>query len=117
MRYTKDMIKPRPWGYYRILDKGKDYQVKHIFVMAGKRLSYQSHEYRNEHWFIVNGSAKVTVEGKERILKPGSYLSISAKTKHRIEALDEDVLFIEIQTGSYFGEDDIERFDDDYGRV
>lgn len=110
------MLKMRPWGYYKVLDKGEGYQVKHIFVVEGKRLSYQSHKQRNEHWFIVHGIAKVTIEGKEEIYKPGSYLSISANTKHRIEALEKDVLFIEIQTGTYFGEDDIERFEDDYGR-
>lgn len=117
LRYTKDMLKPRPWGYYKVLDKGEGYQVKHIFVIAGKRLSYQSHLHRSEHWYIVHGNAKITIEGKEQTLHPGSYLSISPTVKHRIEALDEDVLFIEIQTGTYFGEDDIERFDDDYGRV
>jgi mannose-6-phosphate isomerase-like protein (cupin superfamily) len=110
------MNEVRPWGLYEILREKKDHKVKYIYVSSGQRLSYQKHKFRNEHWFIVSGNPIVTINGKKQTLHPGSYLSISAETLHRIEAQDEPVEFIEIQTGTYFGEDDIERIEDDYGR-
>jgi mannose-6-phosphate isomerase len=110
------MKESRPWGYYQILNEEHNHKTKYIYVESGKRLSYQKHKHRNEHWFIVSGTAKVTVNGKESILNAGSYLSIAAGVLHRIESLDQSVEFIEVQTGTYFGEDDIERVEDDFGR-
>ena len=109
----------RPWGNFTILDEGVGYKVKRIEVFPGKRLSYQKHSRRSEHWFIVTGSAKVTLDDNELIVIAGESIDIPVGTKHRVENTDEgsDLVFIETQTGDYFGEDDIERFDDDFGRV
>lgn len=108
----------RPWGEYWVLADTDRYKVKRIDVLPGKRLSYQKHFKRSEHWFIVNGVAKVTLDGKEIILRAGEPIDIPVGTAHRIENIGEDVLtFIEVQHGTYFGEDDIIRLQDDYGRL
>jgi mannose-6-phosphate isomerase-like protein (cupin superfamily) len=108
----------RPWGRYEVLDEGHTYKVKRIEVKPGHRLSLQSHENRSEHWVIVAGQAVVTVGEKEIHLKTNEEVMIPVKTKHRIANQGEDVLiFIEVQCGAYLGEDDIQRFDDDYNRV
>lgn len=109
----------RPWGSYLILDEGENYKVKRIEVLPGKRLSYQKHARRSEHWFLTNGTAKVTLNGREILLKSGESVDIPVGTKHRVEnPHDSELLvFIETQTGDYFGEDDIERFEDDFGRA
>jgi mannose-6-phosphate isomerase len=109
----------RPWGNYTVLDDGaSDHKVKRIVVHPGKRLSYQLHHQRAEHWFIVAGSATVTVNGQISELGPGQAIDIPLEAAHRI-ANDgtEDVVFIEVQHGTYFGEDDIVRLEDDYGRA
>lgn len=110
------MKEQRPWGYYEILNEKDNHKAKYIYIEPNQKLSYQKHQYRNEHWFIVSGNPIVTINGKVSDLKKGSYLSISAGVLHRIQAQDEPVEFIEVQTGTYFGEDDIERIEDDYGR-
>ncbi|MGH9946882.1 MAG: phosphomannose isomerase type II C-terminal cupin domain [Pyrinomonadaceae bacterium] len=108
----------RPWGNFTILDEGIGYKVKRIEVLPGKRLSYQRHQHRAEHWFIVSGTANVTLDDKDITFNPGESLDIRAGGKHRVENPGEELLvFIETQTGTYFGEDDIERFEDDFGRV
>lgn len=109
----------RPWGNFTILDDGPDFKVKRIEVLPGKRLSYQRHSRRSEHWFIVRGTAKVTLNGKEILVNSGSSIDVPVGTAHRVanEHGSETVIFIETQTGDYFGEDDIERLDDDFGRV
>ncbi|MEP7341235.1 MAG: phosphomannose isomerase type II C-terminal cupin domain [Acidobacteriota bacterium] len=111
----------RPWGSFTVLDEGpdgKDYKVKRIEVLPGKRLSYQKHAQRAEHWFIVQGRAKVTLDGEDRILTPGEYVDIPVGAAHRIENPGEEkVIFIEVQRGGYLGEDDIVRLQDDFGRV
>ena len=109
----------RPWGTFTVLDKGETFKVKRIEVLPGKRLSYQRHSRRSEHWFIVGGTAKVTLNGSEFLVKTGEAVDISVGTSHRVEnPHGSDLLvFIETQTGDYFGEDDIERFDDDFGRI
>lgn len=109
----------RPWGSYTILDEAKDFKVKRIEVLPEKRLSYQRHEKRAEHWFIVQGTAKVTLNGTEILVKTGESVDIAIGTAHRVENphSTEKLVFIETQTGSYFGEDDIERLDDDFGRA
>ncbi|HCV86975.1 MAG TPA: mannose-6-phosphate isomerase [Deltaproteobacteria bacterium] len=108
----------RPWGHYTVLANEKDHKVKRIVVQPGKRLSLQRHQHRAEHWYVVKGEARVTLDESENILSAGSAVDIPIRTKHRIENTGSDELvFIEVQTGSYFGEDDIERFDDDFGRA
>ncbi|MGI9035647.1 MAG: phosphomannose isomerase type II C-terminal cupin domain [Pyrinomonadaceae bacterium] len=108
----------RPWGNYTVLDEGANYKVKRIEVLPKKRLSYQSHRRRAEHWFVVRGTAKVTLNDLEIPVKSGESIDIPRGAKHRVENSDDELLiFIETQTGDYFGEDDIERFDDDFGRT
>jgi mannose-6-phosphate isomerase len=109
----------RPWGSYTVLDDGEpDHKVKRLVVHPGKRLSYQRHAKRSEHWFIVSGTATVTLDGVVTTLSPGEAIDIPMGSAHRIanEGTD-DVVFVEVQHGSYFGEDDIVRLEDDYGRV
>lgn len=107
----------RPWGFYESIHALEDHQVKFIRVEAGQRLSYQKHRFRAEHWFILSGKAEVTINGVQHILQRGNSIDIPVGALHRIDALLEPVTFIEVQTGSYLGEDDIERLDDDYGRA
>lgn len=109
----------RPWGSFLILDEGENYKVKRIEVFPGKRLSYQKHSRRSEHWFVTRGTAKVTLNDAEILVKTGGSVDIPSGVKHRVENPDESetLIFIETQTGDYFGEDDIERFEDDFGRA
>jgi mannose-6-phosphate isomerase-like protein (cupin superfamily) len=107
----------RPWGGYTVLEDQETYKVKRIEVLPGKRLSYQKHQKRAEHWMVVGGQARVTLEGKDVDLSPGQAIDIPRGTAHRIANPGKELLvFIEIQKGDYFGEDDIIRIDDDYGR-
>ena len=109
----------RPWGSYAVLDEGHDYKVKRIEVIPGKRLSYQRHRQRAEHWFVVRGTAKVTLNGEEILVTAGNAIDIGCEVAHRVENphASETLVFVETQTGTYFGEDDIERLEDDFGRV
>ncbi len=108
----------RPWGNFTVLDEADGYKVKRIEVLPGKRLSYQKHAQRAEHWFIVEGTAKVTLDGKDIFLNPGEYVDIAIGQAHRVENPGkEKVVFIEVQRGGYLGEDDIVRLQDDYSRV
>lgn len=108
----------RPWGSFTVLDEGDDYKVKRIEVLPGKRLSYQRHTRRSEHWFIVRGTARVTLNGVETLVNSFETVDIAAGDAHRVEnpSGDELLVFIETQTGDYFGEDDIVRLEDDFGR-
>ena len=107
----------RPWGTFTVLDEADTYKVKRIEVYAGKRLSYQMHAKRAEHWYIVAGVANVTLDGKDILLKVGQAVDIPQGTAHRIENPGtETMIFIEVQRGTYFGEDDIVRLQDDFGR-
>lgn len=107
----------RPWGYYEGIDLGKNYQVKRIVVKPGEKLSLQLHHYRSEHWIVVAGNAKVTVGRANRILHSNESIYIPVGIKHRLENIGETPLYlIEVQTGSYLGEDDIVRFEDVYQR-
>ena len=99
-----------------MLQSSESHQVKCIWVTPGKRLSYQRHKFRAEHWFIVSGNAEVTLDGSVIELSPGMSIDIPQGQLHRIAATTSEVVFIEVQTGSYFGEDDIERVEDDFGR-
>jgi mannose-6-phosphate isomerase len=108
----------RPWGYFEVLSEAPDHKVKRIVVEPGGILSLQRHKLRAEHWFIVSGSGKATVNGKECPVHTGSAVDIPQGATHRMENTSTDTLIIiEIQTGTYFGEDDIERLKDKYGRV
>jgi len=110
----------RPWGYYKNVE-GNDnsgFKIKRISVYPGKRLSLQSHNFRSEHWVIVNGNAKVQVGFDTLILHKNQHVYIPSKMLHRIENIGEDLLeFTETQIGSYLGEDDIIRYEDDFGRI
>jgi len=109
----------RPWGNFTVLDEGQDYKVKRIEVYPGKRLSYQRHARRAEHWYVVRGTAKVTLNGVEILVKKGETVDIATGDAHRVEnpSESEKLVFFEVQTGEYFGEDDIERLEDDFGRA
>ena len=101
-----------------MLDEGEGFKVKRIEVLPGKRLSYQKHARRAEHWMVVAGSAKVTLDDVEITLRTGDVIDIPVEAKHRVEnPAAEKLIFIEIQRGAYLGEDDIVRFSDDFGRA
>lgn len=107
----------RPWGSYTVLDEGAGYKVKRIEVRPGKRLSYQKHARRAEHWYVVTGTAQVTLDGREVRLNSGEAIDIAIGAAHRMENPGpEPLVFIEVQRGDYFGEDDIVRLQDDFGR-
>lgn len=107
----------RPWGYYDSIDNGGRHQVKRIFVKPGAKLSLQMHYHRAEHWIVVSGTAIVTRDDKTEIVTENQSVYIPFGTKHRLENAGKIPLeLIEVQSGSYFGEDDIVRFEDSYGR-
>src|SRR5438874_10328718 len=108
----------RPWCTFTVLDEGIGYKVKRIEVMPGKRLSYQKHSQRAEHWFVVQGVAKVTLDNLETIVSLGEAIDIAVGSAHRVANEGQDLLvFIEVQRGNYLGEDDIVRLQDDFGRT
>jgi mannose-6-phosphate isomerase len=108
----------RPWGMYEVLAEGDGYKVKRIEVKPGHRLSLQMHDNRTEHWVIVAGEALVTVGDQEISLRANGEVLIPVRTKHRVMNSGEQLLtFIEVQCGSYLGDDDITRFEDDYDRT
>ena len=107
----------RPWGHYEAIDQGDGYQVKRLVVDAGKRISLQRHQHRSEHWVVVRGSARVTLETTTFDLATNESTYIAAGAIHRLEnAGFQPLEVIEVQTGAYLGEDDIERFEDDFNR-
>ena len=107
----------RPWGYYRIIDVGERFQVKRLCVDPGKRLSLQLHRQRAEHWLVVQGVARVLRGDKSIILNENEAASIPIGVRHGLENPGQsDLHLIEIQFGEYLGEDDIVRFEDDFGR-
>jgi mannose-6-phosphate isomerase len=108
----------RPWGSYTVLsDEAADHKVKRLVVHPGRRLSYQRHSKRAEHWFMVTGTAEVTLDGVVTTLGAGQAIDIPLEGAHRIANVgDTDLVFIEVQHGTYFGEDDIVRLEDDFGR-
>ena len=108
----------RPWGYYESIDAGDGFQVKRLMIKPGARLSLQRHKHRAEHWVVVSGEAKVTRENEELHLRANQSTYIPTGAKHRLENPGVDPLYvIEVQSGTYLGEDDIERFADDYLRA
>lgn len=112
------MTEQRPWGYYKILEDADTHKVKRICVKPNQRLSLQSHSKREELWIVLKGRGYVTLDDKDILVIPGSIVRIPMGAKHRVRNDGvEDLEFIEVQTGTYFGEDDIVRYSDDYGRA
>jgi mannose-6-phosphate isomerase-like protein (cupin superfamily) len=109
----------RPWGFYEVLcDAKTDHKVKRITLWPKKRLSLQKHESRSERWIVISGKARVTLNKDEIILRSGQTVEIPRGAVHRVENIGNDpLIFIEVQQGDYFGEDDIIRLEDDYGRI
>ena len=108
----------RPWGSYTVLHTDEICQVKRLVVNPGKRISLQSHEFRAEHWFIVSGRGSAELDNKEIEVGPGESVDVTIGSKHRISCNGaEPLIFIEVQTGSSFAEDDIVRYEDDFGRL
>lgn len=108
----------RPWGFYTVIAQGNGFQSKILHVNPGQKLSIQSHNHRSEHWVVLNGTAKVVLEGKELILSPGHSVDIPVKAIHSLQnPYEEDVEVIEVQKGDILLEDDIIRYEDMYGRV
>ena len=108
----------RPWGSFTILEDAEDCKVKRLVVKPGQVLSLQLHHRRSEHWTVVKGTAKVRLGDDEFELEQNQSTYIPVETLHRLENPgSEDIHLIEVQTGDYFGEDDIERFEDIYGRA
>lgn len=107
----------RPWGEYHIIHEEEGCKVKKIIVNPGGKLSYQYHHYRNESWCIIEGVGIFTLNGVNTMCSPGDTLIIPQGAKHMIHNVsDEPLTFIEVQRGTYFGEDDIVRISDAYGR-
>ena len=117
-KVTEDHLRVhRPWGSYQSLDSGDRHQVKRIVVKAGGRLSLQKHHHRSEHWVVVRGTALVTIDGVEKTVHENESVYIPIGATHRLENPGKITLdLIEVQTGSYLGEDDIIRIEDDYRR-
>ena len=108
----------RPWGYYQTLSEGKDFKVKRILVKPNSAISLQLHNKRSEHWVVIKGVAMIQKEEEIFELKTGESTFIPMQTKHRImNQTDVSLEIIEVQMGSYVGEDDIVRIEDDYGRA
>lgn len=107
----------RPWGTFTVLHEGERCTVKPIVVRPVKRLSYQRHSRRSEHWFIVQGKGVVVLDGTRTVVATGGAIDIPVGCSHRIEnPTSDDIVFVEVQHGEYFGEDDIVRLEDDFAR-
>ena len=108
----------RPWGRYEVVAAQDHFKTKLITVRPHARLSYQSHQHRDEHWIVVRGAGKVILEDVARNVKAGDYIFVGKGSRHRmVNPYDSDLQFVEVQLGSYFGEDDITRYEDDYQRL
>jgi mannose-6-phosphate isomerase len=108
----------RPWGRYEVLQETSTHKVKCIWLNPSSRLSYQRHKHRAEHWLIIKGFGEVTIDGKVSKVATGDTVDFAAGVLHRLTNTGtEEIVFVEVQTGSYFGEDDIERLEDDFGRA
>ena len=113
MNYKED----RPWGSFENLLERDDCKVKIIIVKPGQAPSYQSHEHRCERYVIIQGEAQITLDDHDTFHCKGDVIEVGFKQKHRVRCIsDEDLIFIEVQLGTYFGEDDIVRHSDDYNR-
>ena len=109
----------RPWGTYEIITKGNGFQVKRLIINPDSRLSLQWHRHRDETWVIVRGFAEIEVNKNKKNLGRGENVFVARTITHRIKNISvvEPLEIIEVQTGDYLGEDDIERLEDDYGRI
>ena len=108
----------RPWGHFCVLEDAPRHKVKRIVVNPEQRLSLQKHGRRKEHWFVLEGEALVTRNDEEIPLRPGQAIDIPEGAWHRIKSSGSvPLVFVEVQTGDYFGENDITRAEDDYGRA
>ena len=107
----------RPWGSWHVIDVNDGYKIKRIHVNAGCRLSYQIHTHRSEHWVVVQGTATCTIDDEVAIVGPGQSVDVHQGARHRLaNEGTEELIIVEVQRGSYTGEDDIVRLEDDYGR-
>ena len=115
---TEHVITHRPWGFFENISSNKNHKIKKLTVKPGKKLSLQSHSKRSEHWVVISGIATVTKNDKEFTLNKNESTFIPVNVKHRlVNTAKVPLIIIEVQTGKYFGEDDIKRFDDIYGRI
>ncbi len=116
-----EVTETRPWGSFTVLKDESAYKLKQLMVKPGNRLSLQRHQQREEHWLVVAGEPEVTLDNQKVLLGPGDYIRIPRHSWHRITnpglGNGAEVEIIELQLGTYFGEDDIERCEDDYGRA
>ena len=111
------MKEERPWGWYEVIDQGDRFKVKNIEVKPGHRLSLQQHHHRTEHWIVVSGTALVQLNDAKQLLAENQSTYIPLGSKHRLSNPGKIPLkIIEVQSGPYLEEDDIERFEDDHGR-
>jgi mannose-6-phosphate isomerase len=107
----------RPWGSWHVIDVERGFKIKRIHVNPGARLSYQTHQHRSEHWVVVFGIATCTIDDETIIAGPGESVDVPTGAKHRLaNDGEEELVIVEVQRGSYTGEDDIVRIEDDYGR-
>lgn len=116
---TTNSTTTRPWGTFEVIQDTPCYKLKKIVVQSGKRLSLQSHQHRSEHWICLSGHGYAQINDQMISLYPGVHVFIEKGSKHRMindSDSDQQLEIIELQTGSYFGEDDIIRYEDDYGR-
>ena len=107
-----------PWGRFEVLAEAPGHKVKRIIVEPDGRLSLQLHHHRDEHWFVISGKGVASVDGKKKLLSKGKSIDIPRRMKHRVHnSSGENLIILEVQTGEYCGDDDIERFEDQYGRI
>ena len=112
------IIEERPWGGYVVLIDDESYKVKKLIINPKKRFSLQYHHKRSESWIVVKGKVEITLGEKKKIYSYGDIVTVPVKTIHRIENIGDEIAeIIEVQTGTYFGEDDIVRIEDDFGRI
>jgi mannose-1-phosphate guanylyltransferase len=108
----------RPWGSFTVLEEGANHKIKRLAVKPGACISLQLHQHRSEHWVVVEGEARVTKDSEQLVLTRDQSTYIPAGTRHRLEnAGSEPLIVIEVQTGRYLGEDDIQRFEDHYAQT
>jgi mannose-6-phosphate isomerase len=107
----------RPWGSWHVIDVADGYKIKRIHVNPGSRLSLQSHEHRSEHWVVIQGEATCEVDGVVSVVKHDQSIDVPLGAHHRLgNQGDTELVIVEVQLGDYTGEDDICRYEDDYGR-
>ena len=107
----------RPWGSWHVIDVADGYKIKRIHVNPGSRLSLQTHEHRSEHWVVIQGTATAVVDDETSLVHTGESIDVALGAKHRLgNDGDVELVIVEVQLGSYTGEDDICRHEDDYGR-